>query len=189
MRTSRAGGWLEGGDVGFVPRLRVRMRTSRAGGWLPLLAAGAVLCAPSAAGAQGIGFQGGMTVNPEQVYVGTHLELPLGSDQLVLRPAVDGGFGDGLRVAAIGAEMHYRIDLGNSGWRLSQGFGPSVYVARFAGRFEHEDVTDVSAAWTYAVGVIHEGGFFTEFKGGGSRGIAIPALRIGAGFTIRPERP
>lgn len=130
-----------------------------------------------------------MTVNPEQVYVGTHLELPLGSDQLVLRSAVDGGFGSGLRVAAIGAELQYRIDLGASGWRLAQGFGPSVYVARFASRFEPGEVTDVSGAWTYTIGVIHEGGFFTEFKGGGSRGIAIPALRIGAGFTIRPERP
>ena len=130
-----------------------------------------------------------MTVNPEQIYVGTHLELPLGSDQLVLRPAIDGGFGNDLRVAAIGAEIQYRLALGNSGWRLSQGFGPSVYVARFASRLQDEDATDVSGAWTYAFGLVNEGGFFVEFKGGGSRGVAIPMLRIGAGFTIRPERP
>ena len=152
-------------------------------------AIGLLLLAPSAAFAQGIGFQGGMTVNPEQIYVGTHLELPLGSDQLVLRPAIDGGFGNDLRVAAIGAEIQYRLELGNSGWRLSQGFGPSVYVARFGTRFEDEDATDVSGAWTYAFGLVNEGGFFVEFKGGGSRGLAIPMLRIGAGFTIRPERP
>ena len=148
-----------------------------------------MLLAASGAYGQGIGFQGGLTVNPEQVYVGTHIELPLGSDQLVLRPAVDGGFGSGLRVAAIGAELQYRIDLGNTGWRLSQGFGPSVYIARFDSAFRDEDVRDVSGAWTYAFGVVHEGGFFTELKGGGSRGFAIPMLRIGAGFTIRPERP
>ncbi len=152
-------------------------------------AVGLLLLAPSASYAQGIGFQGGMTVNPEQIYVGTHLELPLGSDQLVLRPAIDGGFGNDLRVAAIGAEIQYRLALGNSGWRLSQGFGPSVYVARFASRLQDEDVTDVSGAWTYAFGLVNEGGFFVEFKGGGSRGVAIPMLRIGAGFTIRPERP
>ncbi len=152
-------------------------------------AVGLLLLAPSASYAQGIGFQGGMTVNPEQIYVGTHLELPLGSDQLVLRPAIDGGFGNDLRVAAIGAEIQYRLALGNSGWRLSQGFGPSVYVARFASRLQDEDVTDVSGAWTYAFGLVNEGGFFVEFKGGGSRRVAIPMLRIGAGFTIRPERP
>ena len=152
-------------------------------------AVGLLLLAPSASYAQGIGFQGGMTVNPEQIYVGTHLELPLGSDQLVLRPAIDGGFGNDLRVAAIGAEIQYRLALGNSGWRLSQGFGPSVYVARFASRLQDEDATDVSGAWTYAFGLVNEGGFFVEFKGGGSRGVAIPMLRIGAGFTIRPERP
>ena len=154
-----------------------------------LLAATCTTLVSSAAFAQGVGFQGGMTINPEQVYVGTHLELPLGSDQLVLRPAIDGGFGSGLRVAAIGAEIQYRIELGNSGWRLSQGFGPGVYVARFASGFADEEATDVSGAWTYAFGIVHEGGFFTEFKGGGSRSFSIPMLRIGAGFTIRPERP
>ena len=153
-----------------------------------LLAATCTTLVSSAAFAQGVGFQGGMTINPEQVYVGTHLELPLGSDQLVLRPAIDGGFGSGLRVAAIGAEIQYRIELGNSGWRLSQGFGPGVYVARFASGFADEEATDVSGAWTYAFGIVHEGGFFTELKGGGSRSFAIPMLRIGAGFTIRPER-
>ncbi|MYH28058.1 MAG: hypothetical protein F4137_04190 [Acidobacteria bacterium] len=153
-----------------------------------LLAATCTTLVSSAAFAQGVGFQGGMTINPEQVYVGTHVELPLGSDQLVLRPAIDGGFGSGLRVAAIGAELQYRIELGNSGWRLSQGFGPGVYVARFASGFADEEATEVSGAWTYAFGIVHEGGFFTEFKGGGSRSFAIPMLRIGAGFTIRPER-
>ena len=152
----------------------------------PIVVTCAALLAASGAHAQGVGFQGGMTVDPEQAYVGTHVELRLGSDQLILRPAIDGGFGSGLRVAAIGAEILYRIDLGNSAWRLSQGFGPSVYVARFASGFGG-DSTDVSGAWTYAFGVVHEGGFFTEFKGGGSRGLAIPMLRIGAGFTIRPE--
>ncbi len=158
--------------------------------WMPLLASTCTtLLVTSVAHAQGIGFQGGMTVNPEQVYVGTHMELPLGSDQIVLRPAIDGGFGNGLRVAAIGAEIQYRFELGNSGWRLSQGFGPSVYIARFSAPFRDEEVQDVSGAWTYAFGLVHEGGFFIEFKGGGSRGGAIPLLRIGAGFTIRPERP
>ena len=166
------------------------MRSARARLWLSLLVAGCTpLLAAPAAYAQGIGFQGGLTLNPEQVYVGTHIELPLGSDQLVLRPAIDGGFGSNLRVAAIGAEFQYRIDLGNSGWRLSQGFGPSIYIGRITGPFRDEEARDVSGAWTYAFGVVHEGGFFTEFKGGGSRGFAIPMLRIGAGFTIRPERP
>lgn len=147
------------------------------------------LLAPTAALAQGVGFQGGMTVNPRQIYAGAHLELPLGPDLLVLRPAIDGGFGDGLRVAAIGAEIHYRFELGNSGWRLSQGFGPGVYITRFGGGSGGAEATDVRGAWIYAFGVVHEGGFFTEFKGGGSRGAAIPTLRIGVGFTIRPERP
>ena len=147
------------------------------------------LLAALPADAQGIGFQGGMTVDPGQAYVGTHIELPLGSDQLVLRPAIDGGFGNDRRVAAIGAEIHYRFNLGSSRWRLSQGFGPSVYVTRFSGRFRGAELTNVSGAWSYAVGIVHDGGFFTEFKGGGSRSPEIPAVRIGAGFTIRPARP
>lgn len=144
---------------------------------------------PSAARAQGIGFQGGMTVDPEQVYVGTHVEVPFGSDQLILRPAIDGGFGGGLRGAAIGVELLYRVPLGNSGWGLSQGFGPSVYVTRFPSGFGDAETTEVDGAWTYAFGVVHEGGFFIELKGGGSRSFAVPVVRIGAGFTLRPVRP
>ncbi len=172
---------------------------------MPLLTAiCAILLVPSAAPAQGIGFQGGATVNPNQLYVGTHYELPLGSDQIVLRPIIDGAFGSGLRAATIGADFQYRFDLGNSGWRLAQGFGPGVHIAAFRitriaapgdGQqfplpFEPvEDVREVRGVWTYGIGVVHERGFFVEFKGGGSRGGVIPILRLGAGFTIRPERP
>ena len=150
------------------------MRSICAVPWMRLLAATCTTLVSSAAFAQGVGFQGGLTINPEQVYVGTHVELPLGSDQIVLRPAIDGGFGSGLRVAAIGAEIQYRIELGNSGWRLSQGFGPGVYVARFASGFANEEATDVSGAWTYAFGIVHEGGFLHRAQGRGQQELRDP---------------
>lgn len=145
---------------------------------------GAVACLlPVAAGAQGIGFQAGAAFDPEQIYIGSHVEFAVGSNQFVIRPGVDGGFGGGWRTAAIRGDFIYRITLGATGWRIRQGLGPSVNIARSMDL----DVTDVSGSWNYLIGVDNENGFFVEFKGGRARGARTPLLWIGAGFTIRPE--
>ena len=54
-----------------------------------------VLCAaalPDRADAQGIGFQGGVSVDPEQAFVGTHFETGEIFQGLRFRPGIDGGF-------------------------------------------------------------------------------------------------
>ena len=86
---------------------------------------------PVAAAAQRVGFQAGAAFDPKQIYVGSHIELPLGSDQIVIRPGISGAFGAGWRMAAIGGDFIYRFTLGGTGWRIQQGLGPSVNIARF----------------------------------------------------------
>ena len=75
---------------------------------------GGVWLGAGLAAAQAVGFQGGATINPEQVYVGTHLEVPLGSDDFLIRPAIDGGFSEDLILATITVEFLYRVDLGET---------------------------------------------------------------------------
>ena len=128
------------------------------------------------AAAQAIGFQGGATIDPEQVYVGTHLEAPLGSDNFLIRPGIDGGFGDDLMLATISVDFLYRFDLGGTDWALYQGTGPAVAILRV------DEENDVTGGLSYVVGFAHESGFFTEFKGGGS---GLASLKFGAGFTLR----
>ena len=144
--------------------------------------AAAVWFLPVAAAAQGVGFQAGAAFDPEQIHVGSHIEFPLGSDQLVLRPGINGAFGGGWRIAAIGGEFIYRVTLGGTGWRIHQGLGPSVNIARYM----DVDATHVSGGWNYVFGFGHENGFFTEFRGGQARDAGIPLLWIGVGLTIRP---
>lgn len=149
-----------------------------------IVVCGAVACLlPVAAGAQGVGFQAGAAFDPEQIYVGSHVEFAVGSNQFVIRPGVDGAFGGGWRTAAIRADFIYRVTLGATGWRIRQGLGPSVNVARSMDL----DITDVSGSWNYLIGVDNENGFFVEFKGGRARGARAPLLWIGVGYTIRPE--
>ncbi len=144
-----------------------------------------VLMLSGKAGAQGVGFQTGGTVDPEQVYVGSHVEFPLGSDQFILRPGIDGGFGSNLTIASINVEFLYRFDLGDSGWKLYQGGGPVIGILRFTDPFLREEVTDVGGGVSYVFGFVHQGGFFTEFKGGGGSGS--PNLKFGVGFTVRTD--
>ena len=126
--------------------------------------------------AQAIGFQGGATINPEQVYVGTHLELPIGSDDFLIRPGIDGGFGEDLMLATMAVEFLYRFDLGGTNWAIYQGTGPAVAIVRV------DDKNDVTGGLSYVFGFAHENGFFTEFKGGGS---GLADVKFGVGFTFR----
>ena len=144
----------------------------------------AVACLlPVAAKAQGVGFQAGATFDPGQIYIGSHIEFPVGSNQFVIRPAIDGSFGGGWRTAAIRGDFIYRVDVGASGWRIRQGLGPTVNIARS----EALGITDVSTNWNYVMGVDNENGFFMEFRGGRAQGAQAPLLWIGVGITIRPE--
>jgi hypothetical protein len=139
-----------------------------------------VLLAACEAGAQGLGFQGGVAVDPSQVYAGSHVESGALVDHLHLRPSIDGGFGSGLRVAIIDVTFLYKIPLGTSRWTLFQGTGPTIGIARI------NDQTNVHGGLGAVFGVSHTNGFLTEFKVSGAGG---PNLRFGIGYTVRRRRP
>lgn len=136
--------------------------------------------ATSPAAAQGIGFIGGATVDPEGAFFGTHIETPELFQNLLLRPGLDGSFGGDFSQAQINIEIMYRTVIGNSGWSIYQGGGPAIVLTRF-----HDNV-DVGAGSFFTFGFAHQGGFFTEFKYGGG---AYPTLKFGAGFVIRKQNP
>ena len=135
-----------------------------------------LILAPAPAVAQGVGFQGGGTVSPNQFYVGSHLEVPLGGRGFVLRPSVDGGTGDGVTLASLNFEFLYRYELPADDWALYQGTGPAVNFFRVA------DETNVRGGFNFVLGIRHERGFFSELRVGGS---GSPNLRYGVGFTLR----
>ena len=136
---------------------------------------------PTAANAQGVGFQGGFTVDPEQLFVGSHVETPgIGGWTIHFRPGIDGGFGSDLKIASINFDILYKTTL-SPDWKMYQGFGPAIHLVRFdfpGGRSE----TDVTGGVSGIFGFAHESGLFFEFRGGGGGG---PNLKFGVGFSVR----
>jgi hypothetical protein len=145
-----------------------------------------VLYAPSVVHAQGVGFVGGGTVDPEMFYVGTFFEAPPIGQRVHLRPGVDGLWGSDLKIASINIDVVYRVDTG-SGWQFYTGGGPAILIIRVdEGSVvevrDHRVEDDVTGGLVGVLGFAHTNGFMAEFKFGRARGG--PSLRFGAGFKF-----
>jgi hypothetical protein len=125
-----------------------------------------------------VGFQGGASIDPEQGFVGVFWQSPSIGNRLHIRPGIDGGFGNDLRVATINIDFVVRFSLGASGWDLIQGGGPVIALTKVNG-FEG---TETSAGGSYLIGFAHNSGFFGEFRIGGGN---TPSLKMGAGYAIK----
>jgi hypothetical protein len=132
---------------------------------------------PGLAQAQGVGFQGGVSIDPEQVFAGSHFETGAIGRSVHFRPGIDGGFGGGVKLASINVDILYKHAV-SADWKIYPGFGPSIHIVRFGRPAE----TDVTGGLNGIFGFAHESGLFFEFRGGGGGG---PNLKFGAGFTIR----
>ena len=152
---------------------------SRSGRYV--LAALILLAASVPAHAQSsIGFIGGATIDPQQVYGGVYWQSPDLGGRFHIRPGIDGGAGDGLWLVSINIDLVALFPLGQSHWSLLQGGGPTIVIATL------NDVTnspkEVHAGASYLFGFAHQKGFYTEFRIGGGGYVA--NLKMGAGWAI-----
>ena len=138
------------------------------------------LSAGNAAAQSSINFNGGASIDPTQVYAGVSWESPDIGGRFRLRPGIDGGFGDGLRLGTINIDLITKFQLGTSGWSLIQGGGPIISISQVTG-FE-DAPREVHAGGSYLFGFQHDNGFFTEFRVGG--GGFVPQLKIGVGWSV-----
>jgi hypothetical protein len=150
-----------------------------------VIAAGVSLSSPAVAQPQirqapqpSVGFQGGVSIDPEQGFVGVFWESPPIGSRFSLRPGIDGGFGGDLRVATINIDFIARFPIGTSGWHFVQGGGPVIAITKVPAR----DATETSAGGSYIIGFSHDEGFFGEFRIGGGN---TPGLKMGAGYRLR----
>lgn len=145
--------------------------------WSPAAAAQTVQVSSSASL---IGFIGGVSVDPEQRVVGVFWQTPEIGGRFHLRTGLDGGFGDGVKVATVNVDFIARFPLGASGWDFIQGGGPAIVVTRFDVFGATE--TDVGAGGSYIIGFGHQSGFLGEFRIGG--GGNVPSLKLTVGYAI-----
>lgn len=156
----------------------------RAGRWALACAICTVflLFGPRPSSAQSsIHFNGGASIDPTQVYGGVSWESPDIGGRFRIRPGIDGGIGDGLRLAGINLDLLVKFPLGSSGWSLIQGGGPVITLTKFAEPFDDEPL-EVHAGGSYLFGFQHDNGFFTEFRVGG--GGFVPQLKLGVGWSV-----
>jgi hypothetical protein len=139
------------------------------------------LSAASASAQSSINFTGGGSIDPEQVYAGVSWSSPDLGGRFKIRPGIDGGFGDGLRLGNINIDLIVKFPLGTTGWSLIQGGGPVITIAKFSGDFEDQD-SELHAGGSYLFGFQHDNGFFADFRVGG--GNFVPQLKIGVGWSV-----
>jgi hypothetical protein len=127
-----------------------------------------------------VGFTGGLSIDPEQGFVGVFWRTPEMGGRFHLRPGIEGGFGDDLSLGTVNIDFMVRFPLGGSGWEFIQGGGPTIVIAKFD--FQGGNDTEVSAGGSYVIGFAHDNGFLGEFRIGG--GGYVPSLKLTAGFAL-----
>ena len=127
-----------------------------------------------------INFTGGASIDPTQVYAGVSWESRDIGGRFRIRPGIDGGFGDGLRLGTINLDLIVKFPLGTTAWTLIQGGGPVVSISNFSGI--DDAPSELHAGGSYLFGFQHDNGFFTEFRVGG--GGFVPQLKLGVGWAV-----
>lgn len=148
-----------------------------------LLAAVLVFCGAGELRAQGgAGLRAGVSLDPDQFYLGGHLEVGPVLERLWFRPNLEVGLGSNRTLVALNGEFAYQFPLVRSQWRAYVGGGPALNLIRFeAGPFPVRD-TEAEGGFNLLLGLEHSRGLFTELKFGL---LDSPAVKLGVGFTFR----
>ncbi len=126
--------------------------------------------------AQEVGVRVGVSVDPDQFYVGVHGEGGPLIERLWFRPNVELGVGDGHTVVAVNFEFAYKIELERP-WSVYLGGGPAFNVIS-------NRTTDAEGGFNIVLGLEHSRGLFVEFKVGA---LDSPDIKFGIGYTF-PRR-
>lgn len=146
-----------------------------------LLATAVLAGAPGSAWAQGPGLRGGVSIDPDQFYVGAHYETEALADRVHFRPNVEAGFGDDLTLVGVNFEFAYKFPRRN-GWQIYAGGGPAVNFYSFDRGPNADRDTETEAGLNVLLGLEHSEGLFFEFKVGA---LDSPEIKFGIGWTFR----
>jgi hypothetical protein len=167
---------------------RWRIGMTRVSVCLTALAGAAALAWPSLTTAQVAGgVRGGLSVDPDQVYVGGHLETSPLVEDLVFRPNVEIGFGDDFRGAdltltQINLEFLWKFPEPPGPWKFYAGGGPAINILSLDFDDDDDGDTEVEAGFNFVGGVEFRRRFFIEFKAGVGES---PDFKFGVGYTFR----
>jgi len=121
------------------------------------------------------GVQGGVSLDPDQVFFGGHVETSPLVDRLRFRPNVDIGLGDDITLIAFNFEFTYTFPTGRP-WNLYAGAGPAINW------FDFDSGSNTEGGFNILLGAKHRDGMFFEMKIGA---LDSPDLKFGVGYTFR----
>ena len=149
----------------------------RASLWVFLACLGLVTVAATPAQAQQVraGVQGGVSVDPDQGFIGGHVETSPLVDRVRFRPGVDIGFGDDVTLVGINLDFTYAFTA-NRPWNIYAGGGPAINW------YNYENDSEAEAGFNFLVGAKTRDGLFFEMKIGVGDS---PDLKFGVGYTFR----
>lgn len=156
--------------------------------WIYLMLAAVVawVAIATPASAAGWGPRFGLTVDPDQVHFGAHVDAGYLADALRFQPNFELGIGDNLTVAAFNFDFLYLFSTNPGAWRPYLGGGPGANVVDWDNdRFGHDD-SDLDAGLNLVGGIernLSSGGrFLTEVRFGLTDS---PDLKWTVGWTFR----
>ncbi len=139
---------------------------------------GVAWAAPASA-QSAVGVRAGVSGDPDQFFVGVHVDTPPIIERLTFRPNMEIGFGDNTTLVALNIEFAYWLPIENSPWQLYFGGGPAANIYKFdAGRGSD---TEVEGGFNILVGVQHRRGLFTELKVGA---VDSPDIKFAGGYVF-----
>ena len=135
-----------------------------------------ILTSAASALAQGPGVRAGVSVNPDQFYVGGHYETDELIDNVFLRPNLEVGVGDDVTTVSVNIEAIYKFALKNRhDTYFYAGGGPSINV------YDTDGGSDTKGGLNLLAG-LEFGKFFLEVKAGT---FDSPDMKVGIGYTFR----
>jgi hypothetical protein len=134
----------------------------------------ALAAAPAQAQARP-GIQGGVSLDPDQVYFGGHIETAPLVDRLRFRPNVDIGLGDDITLIAFNFEFTYTFPS-NRPWNLYAGAGPAINW------YDSDFGSNTEGGFNILIGAKQRDRMFFEMKIGVADS---PDLKFGVGYTFR----
>lgn len=132
---------------------------------------------PSFAQGIGIGVRAGASVDPDQFYLGAHVETGAIVNRVHLRPNLEIGFGDDVTLVAVNIEAVYRFPLHQSPWTVYGGGGPAINYYNF----DEDRDSDTRGGFNFVGGLQHDKGLFFEVKIGAWDS---PDLKFGVGYVF-----
>jgi hypothetical protein len=123
------------------------------------------------------GLRAGVSVDPDQVYVGAHIETGPLVERLVFRPNAEVGFGDNVTLAAFNFEFVWKFPERTGQWGFYAGGGPAINLYQVSGPGD-----DAKPGFNFLGGLENRRGLFFEFKVGADNS---PDFKFGVGVTFR----